>query len=85
MQAKPFQFRRTTVITVGLFAFLLGLGLARTGTVLPGPWAWILLVMVDLSFRHLGVISLLAVIAFGIAFGWWRGRAGYCSTTCWMW
>lgn len=67
------RFRRTTVITLGLIAFLAGLGLARTGIALPVMYVWISLLVLFVGVRKFGATALLSVLLFGGVFGWWRG------------
>lgn len=69
-------FRRTTRITLGSAAILLGLGCARLLPEISGWWPIILLVWVVVTFKQARILSLYLVIIFGFTFGWWRG-AGF--------
>ncbi len=69
---KKFRIRRTTLITAGLLAFLAGLGMSRLGS-LSGAWVWVALIICPATLKRLRPITLLAVIIFGLSFGWWRG------------
>lgn len=74
MFGRPFRFRRTTVLTIGLLAFLLGLGFARLRLPLSNELlitAWMLFVM---TFLRLRVPAVLSVLLFGFVLGWWRGQ-----------
>lgn len=66
------KVQRTTVITLGLLAFLAGLGAAR---VLPAlGLAWVLLALaVLIAFRRRPVVLVIAAVACGFVAGWWRG------------
>ncbi len=69
-----FRFRRTTVITIGLLAFLGGLGFARTKIILPELLliiVWILFVITIVRSRATVFIS---IILLGFVLGWWRGQ-----------
>lgn len=67
------RFRRTTIITVGLLAFLAGLGLARVAPQLRGVWVWLPIIFFVISLKRPGVVTLITVILVGLSFGWWRG------------
>jgi competence protein ComEC len=70
---RKFQLRRTTVITMGLLAFLAGLGLARTGIYFSGYFVG-LAALICLSFsKRLKNIGVITVIILGLSAGWWRG------------
>lgn len=66
-------YRRATRLTVLFGAVLLGLGWARFVPALPIIYVWILGLLALLSFRKARLVSLYAIIAFGVALGWWRG------------
>lgn len=73
MFGRPFKFRRTTVITVGLIAFLGGLGFART-EIQPGSELLIISFLVSLvTVIRLRMAAVLGVVLLGFVFGWWRG------------
>lgn len=74
MQGKPFKFRRTTVITVGLLAFLVGLGLARTNVVLAGELVIAAILICIATVRKLRVPAVLGAVLLGLTLGWWRGQ-----------
>ncbi len=67
------RFKRTTLITVGLIAFLGGLGLAHANLTIAANWMWLAAFLTILTFRHKQIVSLLAIILFGLTFGLWRG------------
>ncbi len=73
---QTIRLRQTTLITAGLFAFLIGQGLAR----LYGSFEALWLVPVGLfclfSARKRTLVTLVAVIIFGTCLGLWRG-GGY--------
>lgn len=70
------RLRRTTLLIIGMTAFLAGLGLARTRLQLDASWVWLsaILLIVAVWRKHFSVILLTAV--FGLTLGWWRG-SGY--------
>ncbi len=78
------QFRRTTVITIGLLAFLAGLGLSKVFPALEGAWVWICLFFLIVSIKRLRIISLIAVVLFGLCLGWWRGSQFVAKLTPYM-
>lgn len=69
------RFRRTTVIILGLAAFLVGLGFARTKLNLTGFWLLISAVVALISIRKMRWVATVAVLIFGFLLGWWRGQA----------
>jgi competence protein ComEC len=79
---KRFRFRRTTLITLGLAAFLGGLGIARTKIQLDGAWVWLGLVLVLVTARQKRWPAALVVVLFGLTLGWWRG-SGYMKQLDW--
>ena len=70
---RSFRFKRTTVITVSLLAFLAGLGLAKTGIYFPGYLVWLALLVFIAFGKRLQSIGIIAVVLLGISIGWWRG------------
>lgn len=73
--ARRFEFRRTTIMIVGLAAFLAGLGVARSGTALDSAWLWLSAFLVLLSYKVSRLALLLSVGLMGLVLGWWRGTA----------
>ena len=66
------RFRRTTLITVGCLAALVGLGLSRKIGLGPQAW-WLILLPLLLQTRRKNTISLTLIILFGLSLGLWRG------------
>jgi ComEC/Rec2-related protein len=66
------RFRRTTLIAVGCFAVLAGLGLSRKVLVEPQAW-WLGFVPLAILFRRKNITALILVITLGLVFGLWRG------------
>jgi competence protein ComEC len=66
------RFRRTTLITAGCVAVLVGLGLSRRVNLEPQVW-WLILLPLLLQIRRKNAISLILVILFGFSLGLWRG------------
>ncbi|MBA3758470.1 ComEC/Rec2 family competence protein [Candidatus Saccharibacteria bacterium] len=69
------RFKRTTLIIAALFAFLPGLGLARTGLILPFIFVILSAIFVSVSARKRNMLTFASVILFGLALGVWRGNA----------
>lgn len=67
---------RTTLIALGLVAFLIGLSLARTKIGVDGWLVVASLVVLAASIIRFKLLLPLAAIAAGLTFGWWRG-SGY--------
>ncbi len=67
------RFRRTTIITVGLLAFLAGVGLARTGIYLTVAWIVVSTLLALATLKKKNFISLLTIGLLGLTLGWWRG------------
>ncbi len=70
---QKIRFKRTTLITVGLFAFLIGLGMARVSPGFSYGWVVVFCLFVIFSGRRRSVLTLGAVILLGQAVGMWRG------------
>lgn len=68
------RFRRTTVMTVGLLAFLGGLGLARTGWLILHELIISCVLLVIVSVIRLHWLALIATCLLGLSLGWWRGQ-----------
>ncbi len=73
MQTKRLKFRQTTIITIGLLAFLGGLGLARTGYSMSVGVVLVLAIFSLAVFRKKSIITVACIVLFGLTFGWWRG------------
>ncbi len=67
------RFHRTTIIAVGLAAFLIGLGLARTKITISGYLVLLSLVLVIGTTKRLRSQTIVFVAIFGLLFGWYRG------------
>ena len=67
------RFRRTTIISIGLAAFLIGLGLARTKLEVSGYLVLLSLALLIGTTRRLRSQTIVFVALFGLLFGWWRG------------
>lgn len=74
MLKQPLRFRRTTVVSAGLLAFLAGLGFARTEISLPSGLIALAVCMgvVTIPRRHIGAV--VGIIFLGFVVGWWRGQ-----------
>ncbi len=68
------RFRRTTVITVGLLAFLLGLGFARTNLRVDGSLILASALFFIVTAKRLRFAAVMATLLLGFTFGWWRGQ-----------
>lgn len=66
-------YRRTTRFMLCFGAVLAGLVWARFGGELSGWWPVICGLVALVAFRRARVLSVYAVIIFGLALGWWRG------------
>ena len=68
------KFRQTTVIMLGLAAFLAGLGLARLNIAVP-PVALISIFLLSVSSaRRRNLLTCISVIILGLGLGIWRGN-----------
>lgn len=68
------RLKRTTLIAVGAFSFLLGLGSVQIGGTLHG-WVWpvVGLLLITLCFKRKLIVALPAVMVAGLLLGIWRG------------
>lgn len=66
------ELRRTTLITTGCLAVLVGLGLARRINIEPQLW-WLIFTPLLLQIRRKNTVSLALVILLGLSIGLWRG------------
>ncbi|MES2970699.1 MAG: ComEC/Rec2 family competence protein [Patescibacteria group bacterium] len=71
---NTWRFRRTTVITIGLLAFLGGLGFARTRIWLSGAVIITVCLMFLVTIFKRKLPAILGVLLFGFVLGWWRGQ-----------
>ncbi len=71
---KQFRVRRTTLITVGCIAFLIGLGLARLRLNLPLITIILLLPLVGVSIHKHSRMTILFIILLGVCLGIVRGQ-----------
>lgn len=69
------RFRRTTLLTIGLLAFLIGLALARFGIVIPFGLVFLTFVCFLASIWRRRWMALVSVVLFGLAIGVLRGEA----------
>ncbi len=67
------RFHRTTVIAVGLAAFLVGLALARTKLTVSGYLVLLGLALAIGSLKRLRSQTIVFIALFGLLLGWWRG------------
>ncbi len=65
------RFRRTTIITTAMLAFLVGLGLARLIS-LDSSWVWLALIGNIIAIHHRRILPLTLVL-LALSIGWWRG------------
>ena len=66
-------YRRTTLVLLLCLSFLVGVGLAHTGTLIDSSWWWICLVPLVFTIRKRQLWALSWIILFGLSLGWWRG------------
>ncbi len=67
-------FRRTTVITVGLVAFLGGLGLSRSNWLISHELVISCVLLFVVSITRLRWLALIATVLLGLSLGWLRGQ-----------
>ena len=68
------RFRRTTLLTVGCFAVLLGLGFAKLSQAGLSSWWWFgALPVLLVTFRQRRLLALAVIIFFSVTAGWWQG------------
>lgn len=65
--------RRTTIIIIGLIAFLAGLGLARTKLTVHPAWILLSLTFVIVTIRRNRLAAAVCLAIFGLSLGLWRG------------
>jgi competence protein ComEC len=70
---QKLQFKRTSLITLGLLAFLIGIGIARVVTPLPFAWVVLYIAFCLLASRERNIVTLIAVVLLGLSIGIWRG------------
>ncbi len=68
------RFRRTTIITLGLLAFLGGLGFARTKIVLPPELLISSVLFFVATIFRLKFPAVVTALLLGFVLGWWRGQ-----------
>jgi len=68
------RFRRTTVIIIGLLAFLGGLGFARTKWLVSYEIIGSLVILWLVTVIPLKWLAILSTLLLGFALGWWRGQ-----------
>lgn len=69
------RWRRTSVITVGLFAFLIGLTAAGFGVILHESYLVVALIVAVATMARLRTVGLLSVVLLGLVAGCLRGQA----------
>ncbi len=74
MLQRGLRFRRTTIITLGLIAFLLGLGFARSKTLVTPEVLIASSVIFIATVAKRKIPAVLGVLLFGFVLGWWRGQ-----------
>ncbi|HUP26615.1 MAG TPA: ComEC/Rec2 family competence protein, partial [Candidatus Limnocylindrales bacterium] len=74
MFRRRLKFRRTTIITIGLMAFLGGLGFARTNIVLPPELLLGAAICFLVTAVRLRLPAAISILLFGFVLGWWRGQ-----------
>ncbi len=74
MFGRRYKFRRTTLITAGLLAFLAGLGFARVGIIISGGIIVVAALLCLAAIRRQRLPAILGVLLFGFTLGWWRGQ-----------
>jgi len=67
------RFKRTTLIACGLLAFLPGLALAKYYSGLLFGWVAIAALLCAITARKRTIVSMVGVVALGLALGVWRG------------
>lgn len=67
------RFRRTSLVLGLCLAFLIGVGGAHTGWLVDASWWWLCLPGILFLLGKRNWWSLLWVLLFGVALGWWRG------------
>lgn len=73
---QKYSLKNTTLFTIILLIFLLGLGFARVAPVLNGSWVWFLATsaMVGYGLSRFNKLVLLILLSLAVfSFGWWRG------------
>ncbi|HET7528707.1 MAG TPA: ComEC/Rec2 family competence protein [Candidatus Saccharimonadales bacterium] len=66
------RFRRTTLITALCLGVLLGIGLSRKVSLIPGIYALLLIPVIPALLRK-NIFAMLLVLAIGLTLGLWRG------------
>lgn len=67
------RFRRTTLVLCLCLAFLVGVGLAHTGTLIDSSWWWLCLAPLVFTVHKRKLWALAWIILLGLGLGWWRG------------
>jgi ComEC/Rec2-related protein len=67
------RFRRTSLIFLLCVAFVVGIGLAKTGKMIDSSWWWLCLAPVLLTWRNRKWWTVLWIVLLGLSLGWWRG------------
>lgn len=69
------RINRTTLVFCLCLTFLLGVGLAKTGTLLDASWPVATGFVACIVIRKRTCWALLWIVLFGLTLGWWRGSA----------
>lgn len=67
------RFKRTTLLTIGLLAFLVGLGLARVVLEFSVVWLLLATALALISARKRNILTIVSIILFGLGAGMFRG------------
>lgn len=72
-QISSRRLQRTSLVFLLCLSFLLGVGLARHGTLIDSSWWWLALLGITFTIKRRQVWCGLWIIALGLSLGWWRG------------
>jgi len=71
---QKYRFRRTTIISAGLGAFLVGLYSSKVLEIHVSFWLLVIALIYVISFRKHTILLLIMVILLGLVSGFWRGN-----------
>jgi competence protein ComEC len=69
------KLKRTTLIMLGLGAFLAGIALARTKLLIDPIVVWLCLAFIFAVYRRSQTATAVCIVLFGLSLGWWRGQS----------
>lgn len=72
-QWRAWRFKQTTLVLWGCIAFLVGVGVARSGVAIDSGWALLAFGLLLPVLRKKHIWTLVLVLMFGLSLGWWRG------------